>query len=178
MKRNKHYLRNISLGITLLFGTFNVVMGDTFTTADGHGADAQVSENDDLSSGDGGTTSINTRYNNSNRNELIYLRFDISSLNTNAVNNAVLKMTSFRDSTSYTIMVYGLNDGHIGENWDESTISYNNAPGAKLKTGEHIILPEENTPLANYWLTLCQQSGLEMDRFSHSTGSLNELIHS
>ena len=55
---------------------------------------------------------------------------------------------------------------------------YTGGAAAKLKAGEHIILPEENTPLANYWLTLCQQSGVEMDSFSHSTGSLDELIRS
>ncbi|WDE98945.1 DUF1552 domain-containing protein [Lentisphaera profundi] len=55
---------------------------------------------------------------------------------------------------------------------------YTGGAASKLKTGEHIILPEEDTPLANYWLTLCQQSGVEMDSFSHSTGTLNKLIRS
>ncbi|WDE98949.1 DUF1552 domain-containing protein [Lentisphaera profundi] len=55
---------------------------------------------------------------------------------------------------------------------------YTGGAAAKLKTGEHIILPEEDTPLANYWLTLCQQSGVEMDSFSHSTGTLKKLIRS
>ena len=45
-------------------------------------------------------------------------------------------------------------------------------------SGEHIILPEQDTPLANYWLTLCQQSGVDMNSFSHSTGTINELIRS
>jgi len=49
--------------------------------------------------------------------------------------------------------------------------------GAKaIKHGRHIILPEKNTPLANYWLTLMQQAGIEMDSFSHSTGSVPELL--
>jgi hypothetical protein len=40
----------------------------------------------------------------------------------------------------------------------------------------HIVLPEQNTPLANYWLTLMQQAGLPVDQFSHSTGNLPELL--
>ena len=49
--------------------------------------------------------------------------------------------------------------------------------GAKaIKHGRHIILPEEDTPLANYWLTLMQQAGLETEKFSHSTGIVPELL--
>jgi hypothetical protein len=55
---------------------------------------------------------------------------------------------------------------------------YTGGAGTKLIRGKHIILPKEDTPLTNYWLTLCQQSGVEIDSFSHSTGSINELIRS
>ena len=49
--------------------------------------------------------------------------------------------------------------------------------GAKdIKHGRHIVLPENDTPLANYWLTLMQQAGLPIDRFSHSTGVIPELL--
>lgn len=47
--------------------------------------------------------------------------------------------------------------------------------GQQLKRGEHIVLPEADTPLANYWLTLTQQSGVPLEQFSHSTGTLEEL---
>ena len=48
--------------------------------------------------------------------------------------------------------------------------------GEKLRKGEHIILPEEDTPLANYWLTLMQQAGVPVEQFSHSTGTLDEIV--
>lgn len=49
--------------------------------------------------------------------------------------------------------------------------------GAKnIKHGRHLILPKKDTPLANYWLTLMQQSGVEIDHFSHSTGNIPELL--
>jgi hypothetical protein len=49
--------------------------------------------------------------------------------------------------------------------------------GAKdIKHGRHLVLPKEDTPLANYWLTLIQQAGVPVDQFSHSTGSIPELL--
>jgi hypothetical protein len=49
--------------------------------------------------------------------------------------------------------------------------------GAKdIKHGRHVILPKENTPLANYWLTLMQQIGVPTETFSHSTGIVSELL--
>lgn len=49
--------------------------------------------------------------------------------------------------------------------------------GAKdIKHGRHIILPKQDTPLANYWLTLMQQGGIKAESFSHSTGILPELL--
>jgi len=45
-----------------------------------------------------------------------------------------------------------------------------------LKKGEHIVLPEKDTPLANYWLTLMQSVGVPLERFSHSTGAVSELL--
>ncbi|CAA6676252.1 MULTISPECIES: DUF1552 domain-containing protein [unclassified Lentimonas] len=45
-----------------------------------------------------------------------------------------------------------------------------------IKHGSHIILPKKDTPLANYWLTLMQEAGVKVNRFSHSTGHLPELV--
>ncbi|MHC4879491.1 MAG: DUF1552 domain-containing protein, partial [Planctomycetota bacterium] len=49
--------------------------------------------------------------------------------------------------------------------------------GAKsIQHGRHIMLPDEDTPLANYWLTLMQQAGVPIESFSHSTGIVPELL--
>jgi hypothetical protein len=45
-----------------------------------------------------------------------------------------------------------------------------------IKHGQHIILPKENTPLANYWLTLMRQADVPIETFSHSTGIIPELV--
>ena len=49
--------------------------------------------------------------------------------------------------------------------------------GAKnIKHGRNIILDKKDTPLANYWLTLLQQGGVDVEGFSHSTGIIPELL--
>ena len=73
------------------------------------------------------------------------------------------------------IVSYGTNlrSGHELKNLP-AILSGGGAKG--IQHGRHIILPEEDTPLANYWLTLMQQAGLEVDQFSHSTGIVPELL--
>ena len=46
----------------------------------------------------------------------------------------------------------------------------------QIKHGRNIVLPKEDTPLANYWLTLMQQGGIKTEQFSHSTGIIPELL--
>ena len=46
----------------------------------------------------------------------------------------------------------------------------------QIKHGRNIVLPEKDTPLANYWLTLMQQANIKVDSFSHSTGIVPELL--
>lgn len=73
------------------------------------------------------------------------------------------------------IVSYGTNlrSGHELKNLP-AILSGGGAGG--IQHGRHIILPEENTPLANYWLTLMQQAGMQIDSFSHSTGTVPELL--
>lgn len=44
-----------------------------------------------------------------------------------------------------------------------------------IRLGESIILPEEDSPLANVWLSILQEAGLNIDKFSHSTGTFKEI---
>lgn len=49
---------------------------------------------------------------------------------------------------------------------------------ADIRHGRHIVLSKQDTPLANYWLTLLQQAGVTAESFSHSTGIVPELLTS
>ena len=44
-----------------------------------------------------------------------------------------------------------------------------------LRLGESIKLPKD-TPLANVWLTLLKQTGINIDTFSHSTGTVSQIL--
>jgi hypothetical protein len=73
------------------------------------------------------------------------------------------------------IVSYGTNlrSGHELKNLP-AILSGGGAKG--IRRGEHIILPEEDTPLANYWLTIMRQAGADVEAFSHSTGIVPELL--
>ena len=46
----------------------------------------------------------------------------------------------------------------------------------RIKHGRHVVLPKEDTSLANYWLTLLQQAGVETPKFHYSDGEVSELL--
>ncbi len=46
----------------------------------------------------------------------------------------------------------------------------------RIKHGRHVILPKEDTSLANYWLTLLQQAGVETPNFHYGTEVVSELL--
>jgi hypothetical protein len=48
--------------------------------------------------------------------------------------------------------------------------------GAGIKLGQHIVLPNEKTPLCDLWLTLLQGIGIKVNSHGDSTGVLRELI--
>ncbi|MCA2660661.1 MAG: DNRLRE domain-containing protein [Microcystis sp. M049S2] len=60
-----------------------------------------------------------------------YLRFDLNSINKSNISNAIFNWTYVDNNSTPPLSsysVYGLNDGNAGENWNESTITWNNAP--------------------------------------------------
>lgn len=99
------------------------------STGYGNGADAMVSENSGLSGGDGGGSSLAARWNNSNSNEYFELRFDLSGIETGTVATAALELTAFQNQNGQTMRVYGLEHDVAGQDWDETTIAFDNAPG-------------------------------------------------
>jgi len=104
----------------------------TITTAEGNGADTYVEYLNGANTNNnyGTATVINTKNAVQGTSELFrkgYLRFDLSQL-AFPVEDAFLQLTTGNDSTGQTFSIFGLNDGHAGENWGETTITYANAP--------------------------------------------------
>ncbi|HPP57434.1 MAG TPA: DNRLRE domain-containing protein [Anaerohalosphaeraceae bacterium] len=101
------------------------------TTADGNGADGGVSNdgNQGPSYVLGTATNVQLRRHDGTRAKAVLLRFDLSSVLGEDLSDAVLSITTTSTSNrERTINIYGLKDGE-GENWEESTLCYNTAPG-------------------------------------------------
>ena len=115
----------LTLCATLLAST--LTFGDMFSVVD----DTWVRE-DNADSNRNGDDQINARTDlDGPDNDVILLRFDISSLSAPAV-GSTLNLSWFRDdtSTSNSLSLWGLNDSAPGEtSWLESTVTYNTAPG-------------------------------------------------
>jgi hypothetical protein len=105
-------------------------------------ADAQLNENgttglgDATDTGSGTGTSLNARWNYSsspsNRNEWVALKFDLSDYaDKSRLTNLSLRPTMFRGNANntQTLRLYALRPGTVGENWNESTITYGTMPG-------------------------------------------------
>ena len=126
--------------------------GAVITTIDGNGADTFVR------SSLGGNNAANTNYGSWARvgikrdtalpgnNRKGYIRFDISSVRP-GIEYASLEFvyagtTPDPPANPSTYLVYGLNDEHVGEFWDESTITWNNAPGNNVSSTNGVLSKE------------------------------------
>jgi hypothetical protein len=94
-------------------------------------ADAELRENSNANSGSNGT-SINARYNNLDRNEWIALKFDLSTIaDKSLLTDVSLSTVMHRSNSNNTksLALYALTPGTTGEDWDETTITYDDMPG-------------------------------------------------
>lgn len=113
----------------------------TITTEDGVGADTYVRWREDLPESDtnyGAATTLRTKdpdvlnssgYGNARK---IYLRFDLTAIDAREVVAAALELSfaaAEPTGTNSRLWLFGLEDGHPGEGWGETAITWNNAPG-------------------------------------------------
>lgn len=112
--------------------------GVVVTTTNGLGADTYLSDDGQTGQGPASThgteTGFQHRVYSGVRMKVLYLRFNKP---TNLINYAssTLKINFTGANRSRTCTVYGLNDGDVGETWDESSVSYSNAPGIVWTSG-------------------------------------------
>ncbi|MFA5204239.1 MAG: DNRLRE domain-containing protein [Lentisphaeria bacterium] len=131
-KRAVASVRGLALFAGLLLASANTQAAFSYTTANGTGADVYVfNENGDkkgenFNGADNGYLSVVTY--NSNWSRKTYLRFDTAGL-TGTVQTASLRLDFVNVGSATTLNVYGLNDSASGQNWGESAITWNNAPG-------------------------------------------------
>ncbi len=87
-----------------------------------------------------------------------YIKFDVSTLELESIADAKLMLEvkinnsggNPNDPTpqAYTVNVWGLDDGHAGEGWDESLITWNTAPAND--TADNDLIPGEVTFLGQF----------------------------
>ncbi len=132
--------KTIYILMTMLLVTTSIVQAEVvLTTADGNGADTYLAN--DGQSGDFGPDSIHGadtslrafRQLASTRSKTGYIRFDLSDV-TGDMSGAILTFdATFLKGSAKAVEVYGLIDGE-DDFWDESTLTYNTAPGVLTAT--------------------------------------------
>jgi len=149
--------------------------GAAITTGDGGGADAWISSAHGNSSFDPQCADcfLETRHTKWGSRHT-YLRWDLSELS-GVVTNANMKiMVGFAQTSTVDVnmAVWGLNDGHAGEGWGESTTTWNNAPGNDTTT--HSLIASQVTQLG----TLTASSGIAAgDILAFSSAALDSFIN-
>ena len=129
-------LRATDTGELSVDHTFTVTVNpfQSISTEVGNGADTWILERDpNTNYGSENRLVIKNDFSFSNLNRKPYIRFDLGSVDKTRIEaaNFVLNFidTSAPPTPTFTYSVYGLNDGTLGEDWDEATITWNNAPG-------------------------------------------------
>ena len=124
-------------------------------TGFGQGADSYISSyrgEEDTNFGSEDTFYLKNDLGTGFVNRKGYLRFDLGSANETII-DATLTLSFVEDTHSTTATwgfnVYGLIDGHPGEEWLENSISWNNAPANNISSGGSLI-PDQAVMLGGF----------------------------
>lgn len=121
-------------------------------------ADMTVTENDGLDgAGPAAATDVNARFNNSTRNEIIALRFDLTGYDRASIQGAAVRLVNQRSNStsSNSLRIYGVNDDATGYNADTSTEG---------------TATDDNWPEDETMTTFSTTPGLEFDADSTTRG--------
>jgi hypothetical protein len=116
--------------LSIMMLTSAVCAQTTLTTEDGSGADAHVWKGPNGNSSYGSATDVHAQDYSAVSSLLGYIRFDTSGIS-GTISNVTLKLVSSLSSgaAGKPFYIWGLKDSQNADNWGESTITYNNAPG-------------------------------------------------
>lgn len=134
------FVRCITIAIVLimLLAATNRLEATTITTADLNGADSKVlGETNQGNTNYGSGSDLNAQDATTGSSWLTFLRFDISNVS-DPFTSAVLELTDFPHGAQRVggnFKIFGLKDSENADNWGESTITYQNAPGLTFPSG-------------------------------------------
>jgi len=149
MKKHLQRFSSIVVAVFLCMNAFSQDTPDTLSTSYGDGADAYVSNDEKIGPDDVGSDQYLVVRNHEVRMRITFLRFDITEnprFNPADqayiglyVNHAEKMGDPFRE-----ILVYGLTDDAL-DNWDETMLTYNTAPGLDFADLASYSLVESKT---------------------------------
>jgi hypothetical protein len=140
-KDNKGLAASTNITVKVVHPSLTIV-----TTADRTGADAELRENDGGDVGNGTGDYVNARQQvatgNTNRHEVIGLKFDLGTVNMADISSASVNMLSHRALAARILHMYGVTNGTVAldngtfgtygytdNTWDETLISFSTMPG-------------------------------------------------
>ncbi len=120
-----------SIAIVMLPSIAGGVQALTITTADGRGADTYLTNDSSQSPNTNTSAEVRMRAFRqlaNTRSKTGYIRFDLGDAVGDMSGATLTLEATFLKGSAKVVQVYGLIDGD-GDSWDESTITYNTAPG-------------------------------------------------
>jgi hypothetical protein len=102
------------------------------TTAVGGGADTELREQDDPNAARNTVTDLNVRFNGTDRNEVVGLKFDLTGYTLAELNNVTINVVNYRTNDTHTIDVYGVTQGATGGTGAFSTETWADSGGSTI----------------------------------------------
>jgi len=172
-------LLTFTVGLAVLFSSQGGQAAAVLSTGLGNGADAYGNVSHATSYG--ASPHIGVKHNSNRDNHRIaYFRFDLAQAPTTIIGAALemtfLESSDFRSRTPKQYVVYGLDDGHPGEQWDEATLTWSNAPARSDVWPAPAANPTEASVLG--FFTIDNASAQEGDRISFSSDQLLSFLSS
>ncbi len=142
MKPNPKILTTLVVSLLLAGPAFGQV---SITTAFGNGADTELVNDTGPGSGNvfGASATVEQRNYDATRQRIVYLRFDLSGVDTQIANwasGATLTFDVTSANRSRTWSLFGLSDSAANNNWSESTLTYASASGFSTASAGYYTL--------------------------------------
>lgn len=178
MKKHLQHVLSLVVAVFLCMNAFSQDTPDTLSTSYGDGADAYVSNDEKIGPDDVCPVEYLVVRNHEVRMRITFLRFDITdNPRFNPADQAYIGLyvnhAEKMGDPSREISVYGLTDDAL-DNWDETMLTYNTAPGLDFADLANYSLRESKT---RYLTKLTVPADTLGWVYSETTAEMDEFIN-
>ena len=181
MKKHLQYYFSIAVAVFFSMNTFAQGIPDTLSTSFAGGADTYVANDEKIGPDDTGDRRYLVVRNHEVRMRIIYLKFDIwNNPRFDKANQAYIGMyCNYAEKMaegfeSLELSVYGMTDDDLDEEWDDSTLTYNTAPGLEEADLGDFLLDDSKT---QYLTKMVVPSNFVGWVYSEPTTDMDEFIN-